>query len=533
MDDTDDRHGLDRVKDVVRRRWPVIVAAAMLVPLVSVLLAALQQPEPLYQAQARVFIGRATIAATLTGSTAALALADATRLAQTQAELAGLERVIRRTLRAVGIRPTRKAIRRFQRDGNVYPQSTSDLLSFVVKNKSRQRAMRLATEWAVQSTRYRRELDQASIRGAREDIEQRLARLQPRGDQDSDLYRSLLDKQQQLAVMEKLQESNGLLAEPARTAVRADKPQSLVRKGILGLIVGLSLGAAIALIWEVFDTRIRSADALRRLLDLPLLARLPATGRLMRGRTPVMLSESTGAEAEALWTLRANVELANRTLGARAILVTAPEDDGAKSATLANLAIAFARAGKRVVLVDLNLRRPTLHRFFGAAGQPGVSDLVLGEADLDDVLVPVPVSSQGDSVQASDNGRSRQDGVLQLVPAGPALAEAGQFIGSEAVLELLAELRRRSDLVLIDAPPLLKVSDALTVSAGADAILLVVPLDEVRQQTVNETGRVLASAPVDVLGLVVTGAPLESGYGYERTQRRPEVRAGGAKERVS
>jgi polysaccharide biosynthesis transport protein len=289
------------------------------------------------------------------------------------------------------------------------------------------------------------------------------------------------------------------------------------RNIILGLAFGLVIGVGLGFLREALDTRIRSAEEVAERLRLPLLARLPETPRRLRSREElVMLAEPTGAEAEAYRVLRSNVEFANLDRGARTIMVTSALKGEGKTTTVANLAVAYARAGKRVALADLDVRRPFLDRFFRLRDVPGLSDVALGHVDLEDAIAHV---SAGEGERSSRQGAARNGpaavaGVVDVLTAGPLPPNAGEFVASQAITEIVQRLRERYELVLIDAPPLLQVGDAMTLAAKVDGLILVSNLRMARRQVLTELDRIIQTLPARPLGVAVAAAQLEGEEGY-------------------
>jgi capsular exopolysaccharide synthesis family protein len=186
---------------------------------------------------------------------------------------------------------------------------------------------------------------------------------------------------------------------------------------------------------------------------------------------------------------------------ARSIMVTSAVEKEGKSTTIANLAVALVRAGRHVVLVDLDLRRPLLHQFFELEARPGVTDVALGEVELEDALsamTPDPMS----------------EGLLEVLTSGSVPPDAGEFVGTPALTAILDELRRRADIVLVDAPPMLQLGDAMTLSASVDGLIVVTRLGVVSRPMLTEVRRVLEACPAEKLGFVVTAANVEKGEGY-------------------
>ena len=237
-----------------------------------------------------------------------------------------------------------------------------------------------------------------------------------------------------------------------------------------------------------------------------------------------MLADPLGHEAEAFRVLRASFDYANADYQARTIMVTSAVGGEGKSTTVANLAVALARAGRRVVLIDSDLRRPSLHRFFDLDERPGLIDVELGHVELEEALRPVPLTQWAPVASGSPTG-SRRQGTLEVMTAGHVF-EAPDELGVEQTVARIAEsLQDRADLVLIDAAPLLPVGDAIALSAHVDALVLVVRHNSLRSSAFDDLRRTLASTPAPKLGFILTDA--EAGDAYTHFYRyAPPVRHG-------
>jgi polysaccharide biosynthesis transport protein len=323
----------------------------------------------------------------------------------------------------------------------------------------------------------------------------------------------LRGRAEQLRTLMAVENSNAVVA---RSAGPAGKIQPRPKRyGIIGLAFGLMLAFAFAFIRDALDTRVRSAEEITQRLGIPLLARLPEPSRkLQKTNGLVMLANPGSVEAEAFRVLRTNIEFANIERKARSIMITSALEAEGKSTTAANLAVAAARVGQRVVLVDLDLRRPFIDRFFDLEGKPGLTNVALGHATLEEATARVVIpAAEHEGARSETNGHSPV-AVLDVLPSGPIPPDAGEFVGTVAVSQLLQELTRRYDLVVVDSPPLLHVGDALTLSSRVDAVVLIARLPGVRRPILKELKRVLESAPNAKLGFALAGAHLEEGYGY-------------------
>jgi Mrp family chromosome partitioning ATPase len=174
--------------------------------------------------------------------------------------------------------------------------------------------------------------------------------------------------------------------------------------------------------------------------------------------------------------------------------------------------VALAQAGRKVVLCDLDARRPMIHQLFRLRAHPGLTDVVTGltdvvinEADLEDALTVVPIPPKP-YWQRNDlrNGRGR--GMLEVLTLGRIPTDPGEFTGSERVVEILERLRDRADVVPVDTPAMLAVGDAMTIGGVADAVIVVVRFGVVRRSTLRELARLLAASPATPLGFVATGS---------------------------
>ena len=351
-----------------------------------------------------------------------------------------------------------------------------------------------------------------------------LRQLERSGAKGGALYATLTEKDQQLRTLEALQTSNAFVVRSADRGVQVQpKP---VRNGILGFALGLVLGIGLAFLWEALDTRVRTAEDIAHRLGLPFLGRLPAPSRkLQKENRLVMLAEPWGPHAEPFRMLRTNLDFARLDGETRTIMVTSAVELEGKSTTIANLAVALARSGQKVILVDLDLRRPFLDRFFDLGGVPGLTEVALGRASLEDALAPIivdgaegrggGVSTAFDRLQVQGDGKGSADrGSLHVLASGPIPPDPGEFVGTQRLAKILAELRERADVVLIDAPPLLRVGDTMTLSSHVDALVVITRMNVVRRHMLAELRRLLEAAPATKLGFVLTGAEDEQGYGY-------------------
>jgi len=508
---------------IVRRRKWIILLPLLLAPAMAVILSSRQQS--LYQASAQIYVKRADIAAAVAGVTDPTLQVDPVRFLKTQASVARDPKLAERVVAAAGVPGVSAGA--LLGSSSVSPDPNADLLNIAVTNEKPEVAVRLANAYADQFTKYQTDLDTARINLALERVRARIKSLRAHGVSiDSAAYGTLLDSQTRLETVGIQLANNTQVLRPADGAGKiSPRPR---RNGILGFLLGGILGIGLAFIAEALDKRVRSEREIADTVTLPLLARVPRPARRLRkANSLVMLAEPRSIAAEPVRALRTNIEFANLERNARTIMITSAVQREGKSTTIANLAVALVRAGRRVALVDLDLRRPFLHRFFGVKSVPGVTDVVLGRFKLSDAMRPVPVSAPGGQrsstapapvqfplASASSNGHGQLDGVLNVLPAGTIPPDPGELVGTEGLGDLLDSLRDQFDFVLIDAPPLLVVGDAMALSARVDAMFVVTRLKVVHRGMLHELARLLEACPAEKFGYVVAGAELGETYGY-------------------
>jgi tyrosine-protein kinase len=269
------------------------------------------------------------------------------------------------------------------------------------------------------------------------------------------------------------------------------KPKTVEFAVLLG-ILGLAIGVALALILEFLDDKIRTkADLEREANHLPVLGLIPEIIDWRDADAQYLVSSSapTSIPAEAYRTLRTSIQFLGLDQSIRTLQFTSSNAAEGKTTTLANLGVVMAQAGLRVVVVCCDLRRPRLHEFFGASNQVGFTSVLLGSVSLGEALQSVP---------GLDN--------LQILASGPIPPNPSELLSGARAGEVLAALAKHADIVLIDSPPILPVTDAAVLSSRVDAVVLVVAARISTKSQVGRAMEVLGRVNAPISGVVLNRA---------------------------
>jgi polysaccharide biosynthesis transport protein len=287
----------------------------------------------------------------------------------------------------------------------------------------------------------------------------------------------------------------------AAPPVAAASP-AILRNLVLALVGGLALGTGLALALQFLDDRIRTgADAKDDGRGVPLLATVPrvAGWRQRRQAQLVTRSSSRSPASEAYRSLGTSLAFLRIEQPMSVVQVTSPMSGEGKTTTAANLAVALARAGgERVLLLDGDLLRPRVHRFFGLPAEPGLAQVLL------DGVEPAAAVREVEGIPG-----------LSVLPAGPSRPEANaDLLRSEAFRVLLARLRTDFGIVVVDTPPVLAVADPLVVAESADAVVVVVAAGSTRRRQLQASLDLLAGVGAPVVGVVLNAFDERSAGAY-------------------
>src|SRR6266850_1432861 len=392
-------------------------------------------------------------------------------------------------------------------------------------------------------------------------VELSLARLQRDAKVNDDLLTLLKTKHQEALI----KESEGV--EEVSIVRPATEPGSPVggetfNTVVVGALVGLMLGLVLAFVQETLDTSIGTIEDVETYLQVPVLGIVPhidareTVQRLVERRPALADMEPQALQshallithfdpkspvAEAYRTLRTNIQFTRLEKQGKILVVTSPTLQEGKTTTIVNLALTMAQNGQRTLLVGANLRRPSIHRFFGIEREPGLSDILVGNAVWRDCIRTVADILMGRFEMEDVMAAPGLDN-LHIIEAGPIPANPSELLSTSAMTEFLRAVAAEYDIVLIDTPPILPVTDSAIVAGKADGVLLVYQAGKVGRLVLKRAKAHLEAARAQVWGVVLNDLQTEvSGYTYthyythyygEETPGEPSRGGGGPVQRA-
>lgn len=476
------------------RKWTIVVVTAMAI-LLSLAMSSRQTP--LYIASARLL---------LTPNPAAGYYPTAENETATIASVAVAELVVSE----LHLDTTPSAL--LGGLGTVQESDTSQLINITYTSPDPELARDVANGFASNYIEYRRRQTLESLQSERRTIEARLAidrqnlaqvvekieRARARGDLSRatalETERGFIITRIQLA-QQQLDEiittpANVGIGEITRPAVAPQTPSSPnhTSNGILGLLAGLAVGAAIAFLQERLDDRFRGRPDVERALETPVLATVPKFPH-KRGRELSITIDPAGIVSEAYRNLRTGVQFIASQREIQSFLVTSPSAHEGKTSTVANLGIAISQIGHRIALVSGDLRRPQLEKYFHAESEVGLTNWLLGEEDvLEQIILEHPDIPN-----------------LSLITSGRIPSNPAELLTSPRLPELRSRLEDSYDIILFDSPPVLPVADAVIIASTVGAAILIIDAASTRR-----SAAIHAKEQIERVGGLLVGTVLNA-----------------------
>jgi capsular exopolysaccharide synthesis family protein len=276
----------------------------------------------------------------------------------------------------------------------------------------------------------------------------------------------------------------------AKPDVNPSKPNVMLLLSI-GAGLGLVLGLLLAFFLEYLDTSVKSLDDVERYLGVPVLAVIPKDVGVLHKQSGL------SPDAEAYRILRTNIEFNRRSADANAITIVSGGAGEGKSTTLVNLAYICAQGGYNTLMIDGDLRRPKLHTFFDINNSVGLTNYLTTALMLEDVILQTPIEN------------------LYFMPSGILPADAAGILNSRRMSELIADVKNRFDLVLIDSPPILGVSDASVLASEVDLTIIVIQHRKLPRNMLLRVKQAIENVGGNLLGVVLNNVDVRSDSQYQ------------------
>ncbi len=282
------------------------------------------------------------------------------------------------------------------------------------------------------------------------------------------------------------------VVEPAALPAKPVRPKPLLNM-LLALLVGAVVSSSAVITAEYLDVSIKSSEDLERAIDVPVLGSIPCNSKRKDAHA---ISRHPSMIAEAYRTLRTNLQYFDCNGKLKIIAITSAVLGEGKTTVSCNLASVIAESGKRVILLSCDLRRPRVHEIFRISNDVGLSNVLIGMADLEDVLV------------ASD-----ETALLRIVPSGPIPPNPVELLSSRRMNRALERAKELADIVLLDCPPVLPVTDAAVLAPWVDGFLLVAQANKTDRNAIARAEDALGKVSARILGTVLNCSKPAARYG--------------------
>lgn len=333
--------------------------------------------------------------------------------------------------------------------------------------------------------------------------------LKREAESDKKLYDEIATKIKEAGINANFQNSSIRLADLARAAVKPVFP-NIPLNLVLAFLFSSLLGVGAAVLADVLDNTVRDPEETARALNTQVVGTLPSVKAWRKRLTPIATTDgdsnalvaldnadnSIAGFAESIRTLRNSILLSDFDHRLKSILVTSASPSEGKSTTAAYLAMSHAQQGKKTLLIDGDLRRPSIHKRFDLPDDTGLSNILLGEMKWRDAVLPIPGVKN-----------------LDVIPAGPTSRRAADIVGS-SLADLVDEMSREYDLIILDAPPLLGFAESLQMCTGVGGVIIVARAGETSRSALSSVVSTLGRLRANIIGLVLNEVTNDSRQGY-------------------
>jgi polysaccharide biosynthesis transport protein len=501
LDDDNRQFDFDRVVAILRRRALFIFICALTTAAAAFGFSALQQKE--YSSSASLLFRNLGFAEDIFGSTPVTTGTDPAREAATNEKLVGLKVVGVRAARLLpGLNPEEVSSMI-----NVSSEGEADVVSVTATSSSPEQAQLVANTVAKQFIVFRTETERAKLLEAKRLAEEEFDRLtteQQAGPRGQALSRGA----EKLGILASLQTGNAELVQPAELPTSPSSPKPK-RNTAIGALLGLILGIALAFLFERLNRRIRDPEEAQETFQLPVLGTVPeskAFGAAGRAGNP----ELPFVENESLRMLRASLQYFNVDREIRSVLVTSHGAGVGKSTIAWNLA-RVASTSSRVLLIETDLRNSSIASQHGLPMGPGLAEVLTHQVDLETAI-------QSQSIAGHDNATDGSTSSLDVIVAGSHPPNPAELTESDALREMIEQLKQRYEFIVIDTAPVGVVADAFPLMREVDGVLVVARIGQTTRDHAAGLSEQLRRMKAPVLGVVANGVKIKRrryGYGYD------------------
>ncbi len=483
---------------VLRRRIWIIVAVTLLAGAAAAALAYANRDS--YESTAKLLF-RQTVSPALSGVGFPVGAPDADNLAANNIQLVDSRRVAVATSRDLGARGIEMSPDDVEADVLVSGAKDSEVVNVTAQGDSAAKAQTLAGTYAAAAVRLAEADDRAQAGRVLTSLDAQLAELPP-GQRNGEGGSTLRDNRERLRALIAAGTGSPQLIQPAYLPTK--ESGNLLQTILLGLLFGVVLGVALALLRDQADRRLHRAEDVSGAFAAPVVTTVPRHRALKRHARYEDLPPEV---AEAFRMLQVNLRY-GRDNAVRTVLVTSSRSREGKTTVAWNLASAAASSGLSVVLVEADMRRPALAKRYGLDPEPGLAEVLRGEIATSAALQPVfPAPSE-----AASNGRP--GGRLQVIVAGHSPHDPWALTQSTAMARMLEVLTEHHDLVVFDTPPIPHVADAVSLLGRVDGVIVTASLNNTSGPDAERLRNQLAALGAPVLGVVANGGSAVDGYAY-------------------
>lgn len=496
--------GLLTLVAAVRRRLVIVLICTITVPAAAVAYSLHQRK--MYTATASLLFRNPQFDQQLVGTAAFQQTQDPATEQATNLQLVELPVVAQRTAALLGHGLTQAQV---TSSVSVSTTGQSSLGTISATDPDPGLAAQIANRYAAEFVVFRRDADRAKVASAVALIKSEIAAL-PSGttNQRQALQRSV----NQLEVLDALQTGNAEVVQTAQRPSGSSSPKP-VRNGMLGAVVGILLGLGLAVLLERLDSRLKELSAVADAFGRPILAVIPQSSAISdhrRGESGHGTLETLpAADAEAFRMLRVSLRYFNIDERMTSVVITSSSQGDGKSTAATYLALAAAEAGTKTLLLEADLRHPTIGERLGIASSGGLSLLLSGQAELAAAVTQISVRPQETAGRAPER-------FLDVIVSGPVPPNPSDLIDSLRMRELIQQAELEYELVVIDTPPTLVVSDAVPLLKEVSAVVVVARAAKTTRESAEALRRQLENVGANVLGVLVNSVRPEGGgyYGY-------------------